>query len=304
MRPLRRTKTSVLLPICALPPLRTRPKPAPDVVAVRRYLSPQRKLRYAHLELFDAGNVDDGGAVISTDSARAHSNRGNTLFHVDSSFNPRRASFSLLRAVALPPPGTGGDTEFADSRTALAELPADLRAALAAAGGDGAVGAHSMAHSRRLASPEYFADLDATAAPMARHRLVQRHEPSGRPNLYVGAHLHHIEGLPAAESAALVARLNAHVAQERYVFAVAWEQPGDLVVWDNRCVQHRAAPGGSFEGRFARDLRRTTVHDDSPTAWGENDRDVTMPGFNYNNYPGKKGDAVVEKQGTATETRG
>jgi hypothetical protein len=44
---------------------------------------------------------------------------------------------------------------------------------------------------------------------------------------------------------------------------------------------HRAA-GGSFEGKYVRDLRRTTVHDASSTAWGLNEEVDTRPGFNSN----------------------
>lgn len=44
---------------------------------------------------------------------------------------------------------------------------------------------------------------------------------------------------------------------------------------------HRAA-GGSFEGKHVRDLRRTTVHDASSTAWGLNEKADTRPGFNSN----------------------
>jgi len=53
--------------------------------------------------------------------------------------------------------------------------------------------------------------------------------------------------------------------------------------WETRCVQHRAA-GGTFEGRYKRDLRRTTVHDDSPTAWGLNSNEMDMPAFKYNDW--------------------
>lgn len=113
---------------------------------------------------------------------------------------------------------------------------------------------------------------------MARHRILQRHEPSGRWNLYVGAHLHHLEGLPAAESAALIARLNAHVCRPRHVVSVGWDSATDLVVWDNTCVLHRAA-GGTFGGKLKRDMRRTTVHDDSSTAWGENEPGKDLPGL-------------------------
>ncbi|TGJ79505.1 hypothetical protein E0Z10_g9257, partial [Xylaria hypoxylon] len=153
-------------------------------------------------------------------------------------------------------------------------------------GGTGLVGAHSVMHSRKLGSPEFFADLDPTGAPMYRHRILQRHEPSGRMNLYVGAHLHHIESFPGGhsnvthgeklrsgeeilDSWALVQKLNAHATQAKYVVSVPWLDPTDLVIWDNRAVLHRVG-SGTFEGKYIRDVRRTTVHDDSPTAWGLN----------------------------------
>ena len=253
---------------------------------VSRYLQ-GRKLRYKHVELFDAGNLDDQNNIIDPDSPRAHGSRGNNIFHVDSSFNPRRASFSLLRAVAVPPPETGGNTEFADSRTAWDELPEDLKRELLE---NDYVGSHCMAQSRKLGSPEYFKDVEPEKAPQSKHKVAQLHEPSGRMNLYVGAHLHHIEGegMTAEKSAELLRRLNEHVTQEKYRVSVSWDQPGDMVMWDNRCVLHRAGKwtGG---GKYKRDLRRTTVHDDSPTAWGLNPTDTAMPGPNsWNKLPGVK----------------
>ncbi|KAI0164017.1 alpha-ketoglutarate-dependent 2,4-dichlorophenoxyacetate dioxygenase [Xylariaceae sp. FL1272] len=271
---------------------------------IKRYMSGARKMRYDAYELFDAGNVSEDGAPHDPDSHRAHANRGNGLFHVDSSFNPRRASYCLLRAVALPPPGYGGDTMFADSRTAAEEMEEGLRARLMGNGdgemgmgnGDGEmgmgmgmgtlVGVHSMAHSRKLASPEFFRDMDVTQWPMARHRILQRHEQSGRMNLYVGAHMHHIEdvgdetescavgdeertGRMISDGPEIIQKLNEHVAQDKYLVSIPWYNPGDMIIWDNRCVLHRAGPG-TFEGKYVRDLRRTTVHDDSPTAWGFN----------------------------------
>jgi alpha-ketoglutarate-dependent 2,4-dichlorophenoxyacetate dioxygenase len=41
------------------------------------------------------------------------------------------------------------------------------------------------------------------------------------------------------------------------------------VIWDNTCVMHRATLG-AFEGKYKRDMRRTTVHDASSHAWGLN----------------------------------
>lgn len=219
-----------------------------------------------------------------------------SLQHVDSSFNPRRASFSLLRAVQIPPAGQGGETEFADARTAWDDLDPESKDLLLPPSGAGGraplVGAHSISHSRKTGSPDFFRDLDVDAAPMSLHRLAQAHEPSGRTSLYVGAHLHHVEGLPPPASAALVRRLNAHATQARYVTSVGWRGAGDLVVWDNRAVLHRAA-GGAFEGQWKRDMRRTTVHDDGAQAWGLNRVGQDMPGFASDARPGEKPPAVV-----------
>ena len=245
---------------------------------IGRYIGPGRKLRYKHIELFDAGNLDENNQIIDPESSRAHGNRGNGIFHIDSSFNPRRASFSLLKAVVIPPAETGGNTDFADSRTAWDDLPEDVKEELLK--GD-FVGAFSHAHSRKLGSPEFFKDVDPWQTPMNRHKIVQRHEPSGRMNLYIGAHLHHLEGsgMTLERSAELMQFLTKHVTQDKYTFSVQWFQPGDLIIWDNRCVMHRAGKW-TGEGKCVRDMRRTTVHDDSPTAWGMNGEGKAFSNFN------------------------
>jgi alpha-ketoglutarate-dependent 2,4-dichlorophenoxyacetate dioxygenase len=217
-------------------------------------------------ELFDVSNLRDDGSLLDPNSTSAHFKKGNGLFHVDSSFNPGRAGFSLLRAVELPPPELGGETEFADSRTAFEDLPSLLKEQLLE---NDYVVAHSLWQSRKLASPKFFNHIDPNDFPMTRHRLAQLHEPSGRMNLYGGAHAHHIEGLDPDESRALLDKLYAHATQPKYTIKVPWRNQGDVVLWDNTSVMHRAA-GGPFEGRFRRDMRRTTVHDGSSTAWGLN----------------------------------
>lgn len=113
---------------------------------------------------------------------------------------------------------------------------------------------------------------------MGRHRLAQLHEASGRWNLYVAAHVHHVEGLEKEESDRLVERLLGHATQPEFVVRVEWESDGDLIMWDNTCVMHRAT-GGSYQGKYVRDMRRCTVHDTSSQAWGLNDRSETQQGF-------------------------
>jgi alpha-ketoglutarate-dependent 2,4-dichlorophenoxyacetate dioxygenase len=201
--------------------------------------------------------------------------QANAIFHVDSSFNPRRAGYSLLRAHELPPKGTGGNTLYADTRTAWDELDPALKAELV---DKSYIASHSLWHSRKVAAPDFFSHIVPENYPFSRHRLIQRHEPSGRMNLYIASHVHHIEGLPEAESKALFDKLYQHAQQPRYVLEVQWQDPGDLIVWDNTCVMHRAG-SGSFEGKYRRDMRRTTVHDGSSQAWGLNEHSDVRQGL-------------------------
>jgi alpha-ketoglutarate-dependent 2,4-dichlorophenoxyacetate dioxygenase len=261
---------------------------------IRPYMTAGRKMRYQHYEVFDAGNVDEESNVIHPDSAKAQyqkvycnnnslsfrtltGTQGNALFHVDSSFNPRRASYSLLRAFELPPPNHGGNTEFADSRIAFDDLPEALKTKLIE---HDYVAAHSLAHSRKKAAPDFFQGIDVEIQAMNKHKVAQIHEPSGRMNLYVAAHAHHILGIPREKSDQLLETLLGHITQEKHCMSVAWEDIGDMIIWDNTCVLHRAG-GGTFAGKYRRDLRRTTVHDASSTAWGLNDPAAAKrPGFN------------------------
>lgn len=242
---------------------------------IKPYVVAGRKNRFAYDELFDVSNMDDEGNLLDPNSPRAHAKKGNSLFHVDSSFNPRRAGYSLLRACQLPPPNTGGETQYADTRTAFEELPEDLKKRLIE---KDYIVHHSLWQSRKNGSPEFFAHIDPADYPMNRHRLVQEHEGSGRMNLYIAAHAHHIEGLSTDESRELLDYLFEHAIQPKYILTVPWKNNGDVVLWDNTSVMHRAA-GGSYEGKFKRDMRRTTVHDGSSTAWGENPHIDTRQGF-------------------------
>ncbi|KAF2727828.1 taurine catabolism dioxygenase [Polyplosphaeria fusca] len=92
------------------------------------YIKAGRKHRLApYTELFDVSNLDDDGELVQPDSLRYELGLGNTLFHVDSAFNPRRAGISILRAHELPPHSTGGATAFADTRTAYADLSETMK---------------------------------------------------------------------------------------------------------------------------------------------------------------------------------
>lgn len=223
--------------------------------------------------LFDVSNVNPDGTITQPDSMRALLLRCNLHFHADSAFNPRRAGVSLLLAHELPPPGTGGDTEFADTRTAYDDLPDAKKDKI-----KDYVVMNSQLQCRRNANkgnplfdtPEF----DPMNHRFSRHKLVQSHEPSGRTNLYIAAHAHHVEGLTLEQGQEELDELLQFVAQDKYTVPIQWKDKGDLVLWDNTSVLHRALPG-TFEGKYKRDLRRTTVHDMSSQAWGLNEVGAT-----------------------------
>lgn len=201
------------------------------------YIKAGRKHRLApYTELFDVSNLDDDGHIVSPDSLRFQLGLGNGLFHVDSAFNPRRAGYSILRAHELPPRGTGGATAFADTRTAYEDLGSEKQEQIK----DYVVN-HSLWHSRRMAAPscDFLLSMDPEKHFMARHKLVQTHKPSGRTNLYIAHHAHHIEGLGKEEGQRIIKDLLAHASQDKYTFEVEWENNGDIIIWVSGS-KHRA----------------------------------------------------------------
>ena len=205
--------------------------------------------RFAYPELFDAGNLDASGNILVDERRRLY-NKGNALWHTDSSFNPHRSAYSLLLSHEVPP--AGGDTEFADMRAAYDALSTAMKERI-----ENLTAEHWLWHSRMLAGYPEPTEEERLAKPPAHHKLVQVHPGSGRKTLYIAAHASHIVGLPLEEGRTLIKDLMAFATQPQFVRAVAWQQPGDLVIWDNRCTMHRAT---SFEDtRYRRDMRRTTV---------------------------------------------
>jgi alpha-ketoglutarate-dependent 2,4-dichlorophenoxyacetate dioxygenase len=205
--------------------------------------------RFQHPELFDAGNLDAHGNILVDERRRLY-NKGNALWHTDSSFNPHRAAYSLLLAHEVPP--VGGDTEFADMRAAYDALPESTKARI-----EDLVCEHWLWHSRMLAGYPEPTEQERQAKPPSRHRLVQVHPGSKRKTLYLAAHASHIVGWPVEEGRQLIRELIAHATQPQFFGSVSWHGPGDLVIWDNRCTMHRAT---EFEDtRYRRDMRRTTV---------------------------------------------
>jgi alpha-ketoglutarate-dependent 2,4-dichlorophenoxyacetate dioxygenase len=118
---------------------------------------------------------------------------------------------------------------------------------------------HDFSWSRDQVRPGFFTAEERAVYPPVRHPVVRVNPVNGRRCLFLGAHASHIEGLPLGQGRALLAELLAHVTQPRFRYRHEWAE-GDLVIWDNRCVLHRATPYDST--RFKRLLQRTTVSGD------------------------------------------
>jgi alpha-ketoglutarate-dependent 2,4-dichlorophenoxyacetate dioxygenase len=192
------------------------------------------------------------GEPIPPDDRRMIYQLANMLWHSDSSFKPVPSLCSLLSARIVPP--EGGATEFASARAAYASLPEDLKRRV-----EKAVAVHDFAWSRDQIRPGFFTAEERAEFPPVRHPLVRTNPVNGRKALFLGAHASRIVGLPVDEGRALLETLLAHVTQPRFRYRHEW-QDGDLVVWDNRCVLHRATPYDTV--RHRRLMQRTTVSGD------------------------------------------
>lgn len=208
---------------------------------------PGGKSRLAHRELFDASNLDVDGNIARDPGAVTY-RKGDRLWHTDSAFMPQRTSYSLLLAHKVPK--AGGETWFADTRSAYEDLPLAMKDKI-----KNLMGENSLWWSRKQAGAD-ISNEQIESGLKAIHPIVHTHVPSGRKAMFIAAHTKDIVGVPSEEGRALIRELIAFATQPQYVFQVKYE-PGDLVIWDNLCSMHR---GGEFDTENeARDMRRTTV---------------------------------------------
>lgn len=192
------------------------------------------------------------GEVIPPEDRRMIYQLANMLWHTDSSFKPVPSLCSLLSGRIVPP--EGGATELASARAAYPSLPEPLKRRV-----EHAVAVHDFSWSRDQVRPGFYTAEERAVYPPVRHPIVRANPVNGRRSLFLGAHASHVEGLPIEEGRALLRTLLDHVTQPEFVYRHEWQE-GDLVVWDNRCVLHRATPYDT--ARYQRLMQRTTVGGD------------------------------------------
>ena len=184
-----------------------------------------------HPEILIVSNIVENGQPIGLGDA-------GKFWHSDLSYKELPSLGSMLHAQELPE--EGGDTLFADMHKAWDSLPEALRKAI-----EGRTAAHS--YTARYSEPRFEGNWRPTlsAAQLAEvrevvHPIVRTHPESGRKGLFVSeGFTTRIVGLPADESAQLLAELYAHSVRPEHIYRHRW-QAHDLVFWDNRSLIHLA----------------------------------------------------------------
>jgi taurine dioxygenase len=175
------------------------------------------------------------------------------LWHTDLAFLPQPPDLAVLSMRDTP--AAGGDTLWANLYEVHDRLSPLLQGIVA-----------PLRQECRRARPQpwtgdsvvYRPDPDQ---PAAEHPLVRVHPDTGRRALYLcGQFVTGIVGLRPEESDALLALLRTGVHDPNVQVRWRWQQH-DLVVWDERCTNHRAVADHWPEHRL---VRRCTVGAGTP----------------------------------------
>lgn len=238
----------------------------PDVARQLRELLVQRGvLIFRELNLSDEQQVklasmmgsvreegENGIFKISLDkntNAKGDYLKGSFLWHMDGTHDQIPVFASLLTGLKLSP--VGGQTEFANSYAAYNALSNEMKERIAQL-----KVVHSVETSMRRASIEPTAEnIDYwRSIPDRTHKLVWTHS-CGRKSLVVGCHADHVEGMQYQAGQKLIQELIDWATQDDFVYRHEWTV-GDLVIWDNTGVLHRAEPYPIDSGR---EMHRTTL---------------------------------------------
>ena len=147
-----------------------------------------------------------------------------SVFHVDTSYVRRPPAYTALRAVQIP--AQGGETLFTNQYRAYETLAPALRAKL---------------EGRTIKHVVSGLELGPDAETEADHPVFRKHPVSGRTSLYLStpARCVSISGLDDAEATDIIQELYIHSTTEENTVRHSWAA-GDVVMWDNGCVLHRA----------------------------------------------------------------
>lgn len=173
--------------------------------------------------------------------------KGNMGWHADSTYMPIQAKGAVFSAEVVP--SARGETGWADMRAAYDALDEATRARVEQLSAH-----HSLQYSQAKAGFQHkkekseYSGYGLHDGPVPLRPLVKIHPETGRKSLLIGRHAHNIPGMDPAESERLLDGLVEFACQPPRVYHHKWK-PGDVVIWDNRCLLHRAMPWDMNEPR-------------------------------------------------------
>jgi taurine dioxygenase len=203
-------------------------------------------------ELYRLSNLDEHGKPNGR-----HPDKGTLAWHTDGSWQRVTGNATIIYGEVMP--GTGGETHFCDMYGAYERLDAQWKARIA-----NLRAVHNLDFSRtRRHGEDPMTEAQRLATPPVDHPVVRTHPETRRKCLYLGDHAEYIVGMPYAEGRTLIEELNALAVHPDLTYEHRWTT-GELIVWDNRCLMHRATPyDPATQGRV---IRRCTVLGEVPAA--------------------------------------
>ena len=173
-------------------------------------------------------------------------------WHMDLAWFEAPPALTLLYAEETPP--AGGDTLFADLRSAFGALSPGMQALTS-----DLVSVHSArnvyATNAAVRAVDVQADARATSQVETEHPLVCRHPLTDRPHLFVSSTIRRFKGMTEEESRPIVDFLLQHAVRPEFTCRLRWDK-GTLAIWENTCLLHRAI--NDYTGH-RRVIYRTTV---------------------------------------------
>jgi taurine dioxygenase len=176
-------------------------------------------------------------------------------WHTDDSFMAVPCSLTMLYGVEVP--SVGGDTQFTNMVRAYDDLPDETKRRI-----DGLKVIHVYESSRARNPVAKRPAEEMAKMPPVEHPLVRTHPETGRKALYMNPNrMEQVAGMDRAASDRLLDELIEHATQEKYQYRHKWRQ-GDIVVWDNRALMHKANP--DYPAGAQRIMHRIVVEGAAP----------------------------------------
>ncbi len=209
--------------------------------------TPTRHEKFEKVQVFS--NVKADGTTLGY-----HPEKGTLVWHTDKSYTALPSLTTILRSPAIA--SQGGDTLFANTQAAYDDLDAATRQKISNLKAE-----HSWKRSREKVGETPATPDQIAAAPPVQHPIARTHPVTGRKCIYIGSHTSHVAGMDEAEGIKLIADLEAHATQPKYIYTHKW-QVDDVLMWDNRGTMHCVTPYDAAKEKRA--IHRVVVKGDTP----------------------------------------